>query len=339
MPNARNALIQIEQGRTLVDFVALTDSGDHRTFTSSDRVWSRAKGYEPEIRPNGIVSGVDLVSPAASGADDAVDVAAFTAYSQGTLHSVAAQTDVTLTRASTQTHIINSITMTSSGTIAVVAGTEGTSFTETRGAAGGPPEIPADSVEIAQVRLSSATSAPVQESEIFQVVGQHTERYDYPVWEVNTVGEGEAAESSATKYAHVRFASALPAIHTGGTPKKVYAKYYVPVFGDEQRTKDFVPAEKNYTVSSSPYYGGAVASSTENLGQAQFTAFLSDGVMDQLVRSKGEVLAVKFFPDRNKTAYILTQGIIGIARSFPVDDQIQATVTITAEVPSAEFSG
>ncbi|HHB11935.1 MAG TPA: hypothetical protein ENK62_01890 [Chromatiales bacterium] len=339
MGKATNAIIQIEQGRTLVDFAALTDSGDHQTFTSPDRVWSRAKGYEPEIRPNGIVSGVDLVSPAASGANDAVDVAAFTAYSGGTLYSVAAQTDVAVTRAATQTHIINSITMDSTGAIAVIAGAEGTSFSETRGAAGGPPEIPADSVEIAQVRLSSATSAPVAESEIYQVVGQHTERYDYPVWEVNTVGEGEAADSAAKKYAHVRFASALPTIHAGGTPKRVYARYYVPVFGDEQRTKDFTPAEKSYNVQSEQYYGGSVASSSETLGQAQFTAFLNDGVTDQLVKAKGDVLAVKFFPDRNQPKYLLTQGIIGLGREFPVDGQIQATVTITAEQPTAEFSG
>lgn len=339
MPTAKNALVKIEQGRTLVDWSAMTDSGDHQIFTADDAVWSLASGYEPEVRPNGIVSGVDLVSPAASGTDDAVDVAAFTAYSQGTLHSVAAQTDVALTRAVTGPCIINSITMTSDGAIAVVAGTEGASFSETRGAAGGPPEVPADSVEIAQVRLSSTTSAPVAEDEIYQVVGQHTERYDYPVWTVDTTGLGLAATSSAEQAAHVRFASALPTIHAGGNAKGVYIRYYVPIFGEESRTLDFQPAEKTYSVTSSAYYGGSIASSSESLGQAQFTALLSDGVTDFLVRNKGETLTVKFFPDRNKSPYILTQGVIGISRSFPVADQIQATVTVTAEQESAEFNG
>ena len=68
----------------------------------------------------------------------------------------------------------------------LVAGTEADgAFSETRAAAGGPPLIPVTSVEIGQVRLTAASDAAalITSDEIFQNVGDHTERYDYPVWE------------------------------------------------------------------------------------------------------------------------------------------------------------
>jgi hypothetical protein len=61
-------------------------------------------------------------------------------------------------------------------------------------------------------------------------------------------------------------------------------------------------------------------------------------VGDSLCQDKGEVLTFKFFPDKNKAPYVLTQGTLGISRTFPVADQIQASCTITAETASAEFN-
>jgi hypothetical protein len=65
---------------------------------------------------------------------------------------------------------------------------------------------------------------------------------------------------------------------------------------------------------------------------------LTDGVQDTLVSLKDEIITVKFYPDRNKTAYILTQGTLGLARTFPVSDQNQASATISSETESAEFT-
>jgi hypothetical protein len=341
MPNAENAKIQLEQGQELVAFAAMTDSGDHQTLTpaAADKVFSGKAGKEPVIRPNGIVSGRNLVSVAASGSNDVVDVAAFTAYSQGVLLTVAADTDVALTRAvATDTHCINSITMTSAGAVAVVVGTDGVAFSETRGAAGGPPLIPVDSVELAQVRMASNVAAAITADEIFQVIGQHTERFDFPAFEVENIGAGEVAEVAAERNAHVKLASALPLIHTGPIAKKVYSQYYTQIFADLSKTLDFKAVEKSHSVSSSQYYGGSVASSSESLGQGGFTALLSDGITDALVADKNQTLTVKHFPDRNKSAYSLTQGKIGLSRSWPVADQIQASVTISAENETVEFS-
>lgn len=338
MATSKNAKTEFESGQTLNDYAAMTDSGDHKVHTiSGGTIYSGKNGFEAVVRPNGIVTGRNVLSTHAT--NDTVTIAAFTAYSGGTLYSVSATTD-TITRPATAVAKINSITMTDAGAVAVIAGTDSadTNFSETRGAAGGPPYIPADSVEVGQIRVTSDTAAAISADEIFQVVGQHTERYDYPTWSTNTIGEGEAAAVSAKKNAFVEFASALPAIHTGDAYKQVYIRYYAPIFTELQRTLDFTPAENSHTVSSTQYYNGTVGAVASTLGQGGFTALMDDNTTDALVGEKDEVITVRFYADRNKTPYILTQGTIGLARTFPVDAQNQATVTISAEDASAEFS-
>lgn len=338
MANAGNAVIYLEQGQALVDYTAMTDSGNLQTFNFGADVLSGKSGFAPVIRPNGIVSGRNLVSP---GAANTVSVLGFTAYSQGVLNTVAPDTALAITRPATNVARVISITMTSAGALAAVNGTDGAgaTFVETRGAAGGPPYILADSVEIAQVRVNTAAIAVVTTSEIFQIVGQHAERSDFPVFSVSNVGKGQAAPTGAEETAHIKFASALPASHTGDASKKTYARYFTPIFGEMARTLDFTPAETSHSVSSTQYYNGTIGSKSSTLGQGSFTALLDNGVVDGLVADKDSTLTVKFLPNRDNTPYILTQGTIGISRTFPVSDQIQADVTITAETPSAEFAG
>lgn len=339
MPTAENAAIFLEQGAALVPFALMTNSGDRRHFTAADPLWSGRQGMAPDVRPNGLVTGRNLLSTHATA--NTVSVAAFTAFSMGVLRSVAA-TSTLITRPATAVARVVSITMTSAGAVAAVNGTDGATavFSEVRGAAGGPPEIPADSVELGQVRMTSNASAVLTAAELnFQVPGQHSERFDFPGWSVDTVGQGLAAEIAAQVGAHIQFAAALPAIHTGATPKRVYIQYFTPVMAELARALDFSPAETSHSVSSKQFYNGTVGSRSSSLGQAKFTALLADGVLDGLVAEKNKVLTVRFHPDRNRTPYVLTQGVVGVDRTFPVADQIQAAVTITSERASAEFSG
>jgi len=326
MANAENAKLQYEAGQTSQAMSALTDSGDATVFTSTASLFSKKSGYAPDVRPNGLITG-GAVTPAVSATNDKVDVAALTCYLAGIKTTVAADTDVSITRAvTTDTHSITSITVDSTGAIAAVAGTDGTAFVETRGAAGGPPFIPVGSIEIAQVRTTSNTAGLVTADEIFSVVGVHQERYDYPIHSI---------DYSTGK---IEFASALPLIHTGSVPKKVYASYAAPIFSDISLASDFVPAETSHSVSSTQVYGSTIGSSSSSLGQSSFTAYLNDGVGDALVGLKNETLWFKFFPDRYKTPYILTQGKLGIARTFPSGDNVQAACTISAESESVEVN-
>jgi hypothetical protein len=46
----------------------------------------------------------------------------------------------------------------------------------------------------------------------------------------------------------------------------------------------------------------------------------------------------KFYPDRYKSSYLLTQGKLGISRTFPAGDNIQAACTISASAAGTEVA-
>lgn len=337
MSTGKNAKILIELGQTLTGYTLMSDSGDSQVFyLSGVSVLSKKSGYEADVRPNGIVSGRNLLS--AGTTNDTARIASFTAYSKGAEQSPSA-TNVTVPRATTGGYSkIISVTMGTDGSIGKVAGTEGAAFSETRNAAGGPPYIPVDDVEIGQVRITGSTAAALTADDLHQVVGTSTERFDYPAWNVNTIGDGEKAETVRQKTAYVKMDAVLPGAHTGGAAKRIYTKYYEPVFAELTRTLDFTAAEESHTVTSQEYYRGTIGSVSAALGQGSFTALLNDGITDALIAEKNEIITVKFFADENKAPYALTQGKIGIDRSWPYDNQIQAEVTISPETKTAEFS-
>jgi hypothetical protein len=337
MPTAKNSKILIETGQTLNAFAVMTDSGDHQVFTiTGGDIWSGKSGFTPDVRPNGITSGRNLLS--AGTTVDTVRVAAFTAYSKGAEQSPSA-TAVTATRATTAAYYKTiSVTMLSDGSISKVAGTEGVSQSEVRNAAGGPPYIPVFDSEIGQIRVSGGTAAVITADELKQVIGQHAEAYDSPTWDENPIGDGEGSDTSAQKNAYIKFLSAAPLSHTAGVAKQVFLKYYDPIFQEVSKALDFTPAESSHTVASQEYYRGAIASVSESVGQGGFTALLNDGLTDALVSEKNKVITVKQFPDENKNPFSLTQGKFGISRTFPVANQIQAECTISAERSTAEFS-
>lgn len=324
MPTAENAKLQYEAGQSSAAMAALTNSGDETTFTSAASLWSQRSGFTPVVRPNGVLTGFAVTTHASN---DTVTVAAGTLNLNGVVTAVNAGSD-TITRPATAVSKVNSIIITSAGAIDVVAGTDGgtTAFSETRGAAGGPPLIAVDAVEIAQVRVTSDTAAVIASSEIFQVVGLHLERADYPLYNIN-YGEGS-----------VTFLDALPEIHTGPTPKRTFASYASPIFSDVTLASDFVPPETSHSVASTQVYGTTLGSSSSTLGQGTFTAFLQDGVTDGLVGLKNETLWFRFYPDRYKAPYLLTQGKLGISRTFPAGDNMAAACTISASAAATEVA-
>lgn len=323
MATAENAKLEYEAGQNATAMSALTDSGDNTTFESTASLWSRRSGYTPVVRPNGLLTG-GAVTPHAD--NDKVSIAALTCNLAGVVTSVAGGT-LTITRGlTTDTHNITSLTVNSSGAFAAVSGTDSTAFVETRGAAGGPPLIPVGSIEIGQVRTTSVSAAPLTASEIFTVVGTHVERADYPLHTIN-YDEGT-----------VTFLAALPEIHTGNLPKGVYASYSAPIFSEVSLASDFRPPETSHSVTSTQIYGTTLGSTSQTLNQGGFTAYLDDGVSDALVTLKDENLWFRFYPDRYKTPYLLCQGKLGISRTYPAGDNIQAACTISAESAATEVA-
>jgi hypothetical protein len=324
MPTAENAKIQYEGGQTSYAMAALTNSGDATTFTGAAAPWSRYSGFQPVIRPNGLLTGGAL---GVSATNNEVTVAALTCNLNGVVTSVNAGA-ATITRPATAVSKVCSVTINNSGAIAIVAGTDGatTAFSETRGAAGGPPLIPTTSIEIGQVRVTSNTAAALTTSQLFATPSVHVEMATYPSYTVNY------------RTGAVTFIGALPLIHTGTVPKAVFASYATPIFADVPFGADFVPPETTHSVTSTQVYGGTLGSTASTLNQGSFTAYLDDGVTDPLVGQKNQILWFKHYPDRTKTPYIICQGKLGIARTFPAGDAIQAACTISAESAGNEVS-
>lgn len=327
--------IAYESAQNAVAFFALTDSGDHTSYTSgSNNPWSQATGYEAVIAPYGLITG-GAITPAAAAGNNNVDVAAMTLMAPGMTGAsattgqitVSAATNVAATRGSSNGYRITSITVDSTGTVAAVAGTESTAFSETRGAAGGPPLIPVGSIEIGQVRFTSITAAVVASSEIYQVVGTHQERYDYPVYAVDYI-RGK-----------LTFAAALPLIHTGPVTKSVRVKCYTPVFAPIANARDWVPPDETYSVQSEAYYDGTIGSASSSIGQGSFTAALGDGTSDAILGKVGQNLLFRFKPNKNSSAiYQVAQGILGVSQTFGVKSAPQGSFTISPSQAVVRFS-
>jgi len=330
---AGNALIQYESNA--VGVTEEMTSTDDTTFVSTASVWSKKSGLEPVIMPDGIVTGYNLLSPGT--ANDDVDVSAFTAYIGGALRSVSADT-VAITRASTDTHIVNSIICDNAGALTAIQGTEGTSFSTTRGAAGGPPLITVGQIEVGQVKTSAQAAAVIVASEIAQNPSNgEQERYDVPVFEVNALGDGNTADSAAKTNAYVEFSSALPSIHVGSIAKDVYCTVYEPDFTDIEESSDFVPAEEVPSVSSKQIYRKTTASASFTLGAGTFKIYFENPIGHPLKKLNKENLVFKFFPDENSAEYSLTQGVVGFSSTYPVDDDMAADVTIGATQATVGF--
>lgn len=317
-------IIRYESGQTSYAFEEMTDSGDQTTFSASFSPLSQASGYAPTIAPYGLKTG-GAITPDTT--NDQVNVAAMTVLAPGMtgadasgVVSIGAASGVSITRGlTTDTHNITSITVDSTGTVTAVSGTDGTAFSETRGATGGPPYIPVGSIEIGQVRTTSVTAGLITTGEILQIPGSTMERSDYPVYSVD-YANGE-----------ITFVSALDTIHTGDVPKKVYIKGATPLFAPIPKGSEWVPAESTYSINSTETYDGPVGSSSSSLGQASFTAILADGITDHFLTLKGENLWFEFRPDRDVTTpKQLTQGVLGVSRTFPAGGgNVSASCTVT----------
>lgn len=327
-----NKIVRYESGQQAYPFGEAPDSGDRKTFQSSFAPISAASGAEAVVAPYGLLTGGVITATAVN---DQVSVAAMTLMAPGMtgadadgVKSVSSGT-VSISRgATTDTHRITSITVASNGSLAAIPGVDDTAFSEVRGANGGPPYIPEGSIEIGQVRTTSVDAAVVVASEIFQIPGTTQELSAFPVYDLN----------SAT--GEITFAEALPAIHTGDAPKKVYIKGSTPIYATISNARDWVPAESTYSINSTDTYDGPVGSASASLSQASFTAILKDGITDPFLSKEGENLWFEFRPDRDKLLpKQLTQGILGISRTFPAGGgSIEAACTVTPENKSVDIA-
>lgn len=324
MATAENAKLEYEAGQNSVAMSELSTT-DNVTYTTGSSLFSNRSGFAPDVKPNGLLTGGAVTGSTVS--LNQVNVASCTINLNGVVESVAG-TNLTIVRPLTDVAQVFSVVVDALGSYAIEEGVEGGSgaFSETRGAAGGPPYIATDDVEVAQIRVNESASAYITSAEIFSVVGLHTERADFPIFNIN-YDQGT-----------IEMLSAVPANHVGDVGKAVYAAYATPIFGEITLASDFTPPETTNSVTSTQIYGTTLGSTSSTLGQGSFTAFLNDGVTDALVTLKNEVLWFRFFPNKFASANILSQGKLGISRTFPAGDNIQAACTISASEAAIEVA-
>lgn len=318
MPTASEALLQIESSQSLAPMMELTGSG--ATFASGIRFWSAVPLYEPVILPNGIRSG-GQVTPTA--VNSQVSVAASEVNIGGVIHTEPLAL-LTVARPADTKVKISSVTLTSALALAMVAGTDGDAYVETRGAAGGPPYIPVGSIEYAQVRLDSETAQVIVVSEIKSIPGTHTELAGFPTFELDSY------------LGSITFTDDLPTIHTGDLPKKSYAQFYTPDFVKIQDADAFTPPRTTYSVTSTTTYDGARGSTSSAINGGSFTALLQNGISDAVMQivNAGGARWVKFFPKKTVvTQYEVCQGQIGVQDTYPSGANISGAFTISAERP------
>lgn len=287
-------VIMYEAGQTAYPFEAMVNSGDNMTYTASFAPISGAAGFEANVLPYGIKTG-GIATPGDSANE--IDISAMTLAAPGMTGAdangevIVAGGTVSITRGSGAGYIVNSVVVDNTGTLAVVVGTESAAFTETRGAAGGPPYIPEDAIEVCQARVSDTASSVLTANEIYRVPNLHREEASYPAY---TIDQGEGI---------VEFATALPLIHAGDMPKKVYISGYTPLFAPIPRCSDWSPAGSSISPQTVDTYDGTFsAGATTTLNSASFTAILDNGISDPIIEKVGQVLWFEYRPDRDQTA-------------------------------------
>jgi hypothetical protein len=276
---------------------------------------------------NGILTGATVI-PAVAAGNDNVDVSACSCNLNGVVTSVSADTDISITRPATAKAKVNSLTINSSGTYAMVAGTDSsdTTFSETRGAAGGPPLIPVTSIEVAQIRVVTNTAGVITTAQIYSTVGTHREEAGLPGYTINYF--------TGT----ITLDSALPLNHTGPAARSVWASVAQPVFTDLRLATDFVPPANSHTTNSRQLYRFTRGSTSSSLGSGSFVALLDDGIVDGLMNVQDEIVMTRFYPDYTKTPYRLDQGKLGISLAYPPDADVEASCTLNAETLGVSYS-
>ena len=317
-----NAALYLESTQTQVGPVELTDLGDHQTFTSAADLWSKRTGYEPQIYPNGVSTGSYVFNRTTN---DKVYVSAGTAYQGGILKTIAAL-EVTCTRTGDAVNpcIITSVVIDATGVVNVNQGLKGAALSTTRGAAGGPPILAAEEIELGQVKYTSETSAPVAAAEIFQLVGVHRERFDFPGWETYTLPSRDGTIAGGT----MQFVASLGDTHVA-SPKHVYGYYSEPGLTRLNPISNFSPPARVHSITSIPIYGGAIAIWSTSMTQGSFSVYLISGISGWVFGLQDTIATITFCPDQYG-ACLTAQGMCSVKASFPAGSLPVATVTMTS---------
>lgn len=98
-----------------------------------------------------------------------------------------------------------------------------------------------------------------------------------------------------------------------------------------------MPASVTASSASSQHYGGIDTSFSTSLSDASFTAKLDDGVSDLVLSARGKNKTFRFYPDRDSTKCVMTQGYVTASVAYPVDGPMIATFAVSPSQKSVEY--
>ncbi len=291
MPTSANMLLKVEDAAVASGPEQMADSGDAKNFTCAGTRFSLCRGDEngldrrPQVRLDGLRNGCKVI-PASSGDDDSIDVYPGSAWISNAQVNVTGVTDLSLTRPSSPLVKIISVTVDLAGSVIVIDGAEGSAISQTRGADGGPPYVPAASVELATVQLLSSASGDIDNDDVFFA----------PEWR-------HAPAYRLLPYsAEVEFAAPLAAIHTGATTRGVWITWYEPQLS-QLDVMSFSPPVSGISVDP-----GSGTSSSSGSQVGSMTLALSGTQADLARRIDGKVRLFEFMPDssgsRKEVSYL-----------------------------------
>ena len=279
LPTTSGMQLKIEDSFSQAGPQLMTGTGDNRTFVCGAASFSLCEQDEngvdrrPVVRPDGLRNGC-RIRGASSGISDAVDVSEGSLWIAGAEVAVTASSDITITRPVSGSVKKVSVVANSLGSISLVDGTEGANFSDSRGAAGGPPFVDVGKVEIAILKLSDV-SGPISESEI-----SFFPEYSFaPSFDLSP-HEGK-----------VIFREDLPLIHTEGVSKNIYITYCEPAVAPV----DMFSITPPYSRREFDYSFSRLAQSKIQEGRIQIS--LSGDQSDLLRRIEGSVRLFEFMPD------------------------------------------
>lgn len=334
---AINRALYMETGTNQQAAEAMTPSSDNKMFSASYAPFAFSSG-DVEVLPYGIETGA-VVTP--SETNDELIVSAATvvmadhaaASSTGRI-SVAADTALGVTRPASSNVRYVAVVVNSAATpvFATISGTDNATFSDTVGAAGGPPYVPVDQILVALIKLSSNTAAVVSSSEILQYAAPTSgpisnERWDYPGWKDPILNFVDSVAGKVT------FNAAISPAHTGDKPKRVIVKGYSAIMTRLQNVSTYSPPGLSVSSSSTDTFDGTTAEVTQSVTDGSFElSKLRDGIRDEVISMKGKRVLFQYFEDELETTkYLWSQGICVPSTTFEGKKSATASVTIGAQ--------
>jgi hypothetical protein len=338
--SGKDGMVEVELGATYFPMQALTSvtspaSDVNKKFTTGQTYISPIEDYEPDVRLDGVVSGL-ILTPSAS--VDAVDYSAGKVYIKGVEITVAASTVSSISRPAVDGNVIqNAIVVDENGTVTAVAGVEGTT-SNTRGAAGGPPFLPLDQVLLGYVILAyvAATGGAIITAN--EVDTASKERADIPGYKILYHDGQDERNPNGSNEGCIEFTSALDLIHnslddpTGASgdavTRNLYASWRTPVFEEIPDCMDVTKGESLATINTLAYGDTYEEKATSTPAWTANFSYYWSKVNDIIDVIKNTKRFFKLYPNKDSAQHWLGVCTITANHSIPVADALQGDVTM-----------